>query len=215
MPGSYAGYSPKTARCVRTIFSTSATNAVELRRRPGVMRGEAERVAVDRELANRHRAELGRAVHQVLKIGRGELERRGPRVQLRRDAPARLAVAAAGRFERDGRGTIVEPARPHDRRRHVDVRVRRVDREVGAVDAVAEHFVAHGHRRPPCCGTVHPYGSGRVTASSRPSAPTALDVVHVLREIVQRIAAWRRPAHAQLERRALELGERRISTCIQ
>ena len=40
---------------------------------------------------------------------------------------------------------IVEAVRPHDRRRHVDVRVRRVDGEIRAVDAIAEHLVLHGH----------------------------------------------------------------------
>ena len=76
-------------------------------------------------------------------VRRRELERRwrAPDVQLRRDLPAR-----AGRLlERDGDRPLVEAVRPHDGRRHVDVRVRRVDAEVRAVHAVAVHLVLHRH----------------------------------------------------------------------
>ena len=45
-------------------------------------------------------------------------------------------------------GAIVESARPQKRRRHVHVRMRRIDAEIRAIDAVAEHLVAHHQRRP-------------------------------------------------------------------
>ena len=41
-------------------------------------------------------------------------------------------------LERDARRPVLEPARPHQRRRHVDVGVRGVDAQVGAVHAIAE-----------------------------------------------------------------------------
>ena len=165
---------------------------VQLRVGAGVMDGESECPRADRELADHDGPELCRTVHQVLQVRRGQLERvgdRSPRV-VRRPVPVyvelrrHLPMFTGRLLERDDRGSILEAVRPHQRRRHIDVRVVGVDRQIRAVDAIAVHLVLHGDER--------------------------VDVVHVLREVVQRIAARRRPAHSQLERRLRQLRERRF-----
>ena len=127
-------------------------------------------------------------------------------MQLRGHRPSAPGDARIRRRQRERHRAIVEPARPHDRGRHVHVHVRGVDRQVRAVDAIAEHLVAHRHAAP-----VFADGpAGRIGPRDRQLAavgPRGVHVVHVLREIVQRIAARRRYAHAQLERRVAELGE--------
>ena len=87
-------------------------------------------------------ADLGRAVHQVVQVGRGEDQRVVGREELRGDVP-RLA---GRRHELHPGGARSRAPRPHQRRRHVQVAVRGVDAEVGAVDAIAEHAVADHHR---------------------------------------------------------------------
>ena len=103
---------------------------------------ERPRLVCHVEGALREGAELGWAVHQVLKVRCRERERVRSRHQLRGHAPPR----ACGRIEADGHRTRIEAARPHESGRHVDVRVRAVDREVRAVDAIAEDAIAHAHR---------------------------------------------------------------------
>ena len=56
---------------------------------------------------------------------------------------AGVQPSPAGGRERDADRPRFEAARPHQRRRHVHVRVGRVDAEIGAVHAVAEHLVDH------------------------------------------------------------------------
>ena len=70
--------------------------AIELLVGARVMRRKPERAAVDRELPRRDRSELRRAVDEVLKVRRGELERRRAGMQLRRDGPPRLATPGSG-----------------------------------------------------------------------------------------------------------------------
>ena len=184
--------------------------AVELGIGAGVMEREAEGARADGELPHRDRTEFRGAVHQVLQVRRGELDAIGARrgaagVQLRGDLP----VHAGGLFERKRDRTIVEAARPHERRRHVDVRVRLVDGEVRAVDAIAEHFVLHRHRG----AMVRHAPAVRVGSHRRQLAPAVVSDVHVVdvfREIVERVAPGRRAAHAQLERAGAELGEGRL-----
>ena len=170
------------------------------------MHGDAERPIADGKLSHRHRPELDRAVHQVLEVRRGERERARARMELCGHGPC-AAGRARRRLERQRGRRIVESAGPHDRGGHVHVDVRDVDRQVGAVDVIAVDLVAHGdavgvraHRPPRRIG-------------SRDSQIVALGVhglhvVHVLREVVNRIAPGRRPAHAQFERGRAEAGKR-------
>ena len=178
---------------------------VELGGGAGVVQRETEGMAADGELADAARPELRRAVHQVLQVRRGELERRRAQVQLGRDLPAHPGRLLKG----DGDRTIVETVCPHDRRRHVDVRVRGVHREIGPVHAIAEHLVLHcdaaavsGH--VPAVG-IRPGGRQFAAVGGE-----GVHVVDVLREVMQRVTPRRRPAHAQLQRAAAELGERRL-----
>ena len=91
--------------------------------------------AVDRKRAQRKRAQLDRAVDQVVKIRGRKRSRIGRGMQLRRDLPLR------GRVERDTRRAPFEPARPHERRRNIQVRVGGVDREMRSIQR---------DRRRPC-----------------------------------------------------------------
>ena len=126
-------------------------------------------------------------------------------MQLRRDLPLRTGR----RSERQRGGTIVKAAGPHDRCRHVDVRMARIDRQVRPVDAIAIHLVLDGH-----AGRMGRYGpSGVVRPFEAQFAAVRIvrvDVVHVLREVVDRVAPGRRSAHPQLERRRGQLGKRRV-----
>ena len=95
------------------------------------------------------------------------------RMQLRRDGPG-AAGHARRRFERQRRRRIVEPARPHDRRGHVHVDVRRVDREIRAVDEIAEDLVPDRHRAAVRGhGPSGWIGPGRPPARGRPRPPRA------------------------------------------
>ena len=85
-------------------------------------------------------SELDRAVDQVLQVGRRERARIGRRMKLRRDLPRGRGL------ERDAHRTILESARPHQRRGNIDVRVRGVDRQIRAVELIAEDLVADAHR---------------------------------------------------------------------
>ena len=126
-------------------------------------------------------------------------------MQLRRDLPAH----AGGLLEADGHRPIVEPVRPHDRRRHVDVRVRGVDGEVGAIHAVAEHLVLHGD----AAAVSRHVPPVRVRPCRRQLAAVGregVDVVHVLGEVVERVASRRRAAHPQLERPVADVRKRRL-----
>ncbi len=170
-----------------------------------VVHGEPEDVAVDRELAHRDRAELDGAVHEVLQVRRRVLEGRRAWMQLRRDPP----LLPPRRLERQHGRAVVQAARPHDGRGHVQVKVGAVDRQVGAVHRVAVDPVAHGRRAAVPGG--HPAGGvGPRQRELRPVAAGHVHVVDVLREIVERVAPGRRPAHVQIERRAAEIRKRRF-----
>ncbi len=180
--------------------------AVELGVGARVMHGESEFGRIHRELADRHRTEFRGAVHQVLKIRRRELERRRSGVQLRGHFPLRT-----GRLhERQRHRPIVQPMGPHDRRRHVDVRVRRVDGQIRPVDGVPVHFVLHGDAAAMAAAHIPPVriGPRRLQLAAVPRE--GVHVVHVLREIVQRVAAGRRAAHPELERHRCKIRERRF-----
>ncbi len=113
----------------------------------------------------------------------------------------------AGGSNRTSIGAFVEPDRPQDGGGHVDVRVRGIHGEIGAVETVAEHPVGHFHgaavaRHRPLL---------RPRALQRQSAARAVagaEVEHVLRELVQGVAARRRTAHVQPERSRGHVGER-------
>ena len=158
------------------------------------------------ERAQRELAELGRAVHQVLEIGRGE--------RIRRPGPACSCVATLQRrsgrpLEAHRHRSTLHPARPHQRRRHVDVRMRAVDREVGAVDAVAEDAVLHPHGAR-VAGDVPLVRVGPRDGERLPRFVGDPHVEDVLRELVDRVAPWRRTAHAHLQRSRRHIGERDV-----
>ena len=87
--------------------------------------------------------------------------------------------------------------------------VRFVDGEIRAVDAIAVHLVAHCH----AAAVSRDIPSVRVGPRRLYPATVGADradVVHVLREIMKRIAAGRRSAHPQLERARFEIRKRRL-----
>src|SRR3546814_8091880 len=90
-------------------------------------------------LAQREIGKLGRAVHEILEIGRpkgvGGARRRG---QLSRDLP----VGAQG-MEGHADRAIVISHRPHEGRGAVEVRVGEVDLRIGAVAAMAVRSEEH------------------------------------------------------------------------
>jgi hypothetical protein len=96
--------------------------------------------AIHRERPQRKRTQLDRAVDQIGEIGRRKRPRIGGRMQLGRGLPR------GRRVERHTRGATFEPARPHERRRNIQMRVCRVDREMRSIQRVTEYFVAHAHR---------------------------------------------------------------------
>ena len=115
-------------------------------RRGGARRGSSLGVAgraaasltADLERPHRLRPELHRAVEQVGEVRRGEDERVVGRVELRGHRPGDVGR----RHERQPGGPRLERLRPHQRRRHVEVRLGGVDARVGAVDAIAEQAIA-------------------------------------------------------------------------
>ena len=98
---------------------------------------DAERMAVDRELADHDRAEFDGLSIRYCRLGAVNSNGVGPGwscVATRQSSPS-------GGSNRSDAGRSSRPLRPHHRRRHVDVGVRRIDGEVGAVERVAEHLV--------------------------------------------------------------------------
>ena len=158
---------------------------VELVVGPGMMQRQPERPPIDRKHAHPDRAELRGTVHQVFEVGGGEFQRLRAGMQLRGHAPG---LARRLRERHDDR-SILEPPRPHDCRRHVDVCVRLVDREVRAIQPIAVHLVCDGNgaavlRHIPAV-RVGPRRGELATAGKRP------DVVHIFREVVQRVVRTR------------------------
>ena len=181
--------------------------AIEVTVRAGLMRGEAERVPAQLELARDDGPELDRAVDEVLQVRRGELQGRRAGMELARHGP-RLGDTG-GLCQREGDGTVVHPARPHERRRNVHVEMTGVDGEIRAVDAIAEHLVTHDHRRP-VLGH-RPAGGIRARDVQRAAfGRDGLHVVDVLREVVERVPSRRRDGHPQLQRLRGEVGEARL-----
>ena len=153
------------------------------------MRREAKHPRPDGERFDRQAPNSTGLSMRYCRFGRGEFVRRRTRFELRRDLP----FCARGRLERRRGGPIVETARPHDRCRHVDVRVGGVDGQIRAVDPIAIDLVFDRHD-----ARVHrhaPAGIVRLLDSKLPAiCGVRIHVVDVLCEIVQRISSWRRPA---------------------
>ena len=136
-----------------------------------------------------------------MQIAGGEGPRIGGGMQLRRHLPVR------GRIERHADGPLLEAARPHQRRRNIDVRVSRIDAEIRAVDLIAEHLVADAHRAAVAADV--PLARIRtLDRQRRAGAVVHLDVVDVPCELVNGVSAGRRPRHHDLERARRHLGER-------
>ena len=87
---SKAGSSPNTARCFAHDSLESRRKPVGIRVAAVVMQRHAE-LAIDDERALRERAQLYRAVDQVVQVARGKRLRIGRGMQLRRDLPRRRA----------------------------------------------------------------------------------------------------------------------------
>ncbi len=202
------------ARLVRRILAVDlaflANNLLDVPDEPvelgvgtGVVQRQPERPVAGREPAARDRTKLCGAVHQVLKVRRGEFEGGRASLKLRGDLPGPVY----GRVEGHGDGAVVEAARPHDDRRHVDVRVGRIDREIRAVDVIAEDLVFDGDDAA-VVGNGPAVGIRPGRRNLAALATEGVDVVDVLREIMQRVPPRRRAAHSQLERRAAQLVER-------
>ncbi len=160
---------------------------------------------VDRELAQHEVAEVGRAVHQVVDVRRGEDQRIGRRKQLRGDAP----LLARRLHERHARGTLEPAARKHHRGGNVDVRVHVVDAEVGAVGAIAEHFVGEDDGAV-VAGDVPLMRIGTRRGDRLALAVGDRHVEHVLGKLVKRVAARRGARHPQLQRAGRHVREARL-----
>jgi hypothetical protein len=87
--------------------------------------------------------------------------------------------------------------------------VRRIDREKSTVDLVAENTILHADR---AVMAMHcPLVSIRAIEHERlPAAIKYAHIENISRELVQRIAAWRRSAHSDLERRGTRIRERHL-----
>ena len=176
-----------------------APEGSELGGRAVVVHGDTERrirgALPERERLQGELPHLARAVHQI-----GEIRCRirhlvRPRKQLRRHAPGRTGRT----LEVDGGGSVLEAPRPEQRRRHVDMRVSRVDAEIGAVHSIAEHAIGHAHRAV-VSGDVPAVGVRLGDRQRLAGAIGGPHIEHVLRELVQRVASRRGAAHAQPER---------------
>ncbi len=159
----------------------------------------------DRELAQRRGAELDGGIEQVLQVRCGEDVCVGRREELRERAPR----GAGRRHETHANVMVGERGRPEEDRRGVDVRVGVVDGEVGAVDVVAEEAVADGDRVSGRHDTPD-VGSEGLQCELCAVGRSGREGEEVLGELVGRVAAWRRPAHAHLERLARLRGEARL-----
>ena len=188
----------RRGRASRTMRSTSRAKASSSASVPvwctaRRTTGEPGRVG-DGEGPQAEGADLRGTVHQVLQVRRGEGERVAARQQLRADAPARRR-----RRRRSGRST----GRSSKPRAHISAAGMLMCAcvlsiaEVGAVDAIAEDPVGHAH------GAVVSGDVPLVRIRARDRQRRARGVGHahvedVLGELVQRVAAGRRAAHAQL-----------------
>ncbi len=156
----------------------------------------------DLEAADGLGAQLGRAVHQVLQVGRRERQRIARGKQLCRRHPRR----SFRRLERDAHSATVEPAGPQQRRRHVHVRVRRIDAEIRAVDVIAVNLVDDSYRAV-VAGDVPLIGARPRRRQRLSLAVERLQLEDVLGVFVQRVPARRRSTHARLERPGGQVGE--------
>ena len=171
--------------------------AVEVALAAGVVHGDAELGPVpgidgigDREGPLRERAHLGRAVEQVRQVGRREDEGIVGRIELRGHPPP-----AVGRgLEADGGRPVLEPVPPHEAGRHVQVGVSVVDREVGAIDAVAVDAVGEPDGAV-MAGHVPPRHRGADRLEGVAGAVGRPHLEHVLGEVVPRVASRRGGAH--------------------
>jgi hypothetical protein len=146
-------------------------------------------------------AQLGRTVDQVLEVGGRKRARIARRTQLGRDLPV------VGCVEGDACGSWLEPPRPHERGRNIQMRVRGVDRQVRAVDPIAEHFVANPHRSAVAADV--PLRRTGACHGQRPArAVIDLDVVDVLGELVDGVPPGRGARHHHFERSRRHVGER-------
>ena len=160
---------------------------------------------VDRELTQHEVAEVGRAVHQVVDVRRGEDQRIGGRKQLRGDAP----FLSWRLHERHARRPLEPAAREHQRGGNVDVRVHVVDAEIGAVGAIAEDLVGDDDGAV-VAGDVPLMRIGTRRGDRLALAVGDRHVEDVLRELVERVTAGRGARHPQLQRAGRHVRESRF-----
>ncbi len=134
--------------------------------------------------AQRERREFGGTVHEVLKAGCREPVGLVAGKQLGRNAPCALG----GWVECDLDGPVVEPRRPHECRRHVEVRVALIHLGVRSARPVGEERVSHAHgagmfRNVPGVG-IRSRNRQDVAGSVRDA-----NVGDVLGELVQRVSS--------------------------
>ena len=149
----------------------------------------------DGETPLHERAELRRAVEQILEVRRRERQRVIRRVELGRHPP----VASSRWLEPDGGRSPLEPHAPHQRGRHVQVRVRDVDPEIGPIDPVAEDFVGEPDS-PVVPGHIPPGHLGPHRVELVPVPVECPYLEDVLRKLVAGIAPGRCRAHTHAER---------------
>ncbi len=128
--------------------------------------------------------QLGRAVHQVVKIGCGEDKRMIGLKKLRRHPPAQRRR----RLELDADRALLQARHPHQRGRHIDMRMARIDSQVRPVDTVSENSVPHA--QSPIVTRHYPLVRRRPLHRERAADPVEhLDGKHVLGEFVPGVAA--------------------------
>ena len=165
-------------------------------------------VRLQRPCPQREVGKFGRAVHQILEVGRPERARTSrDRRQLGHDLPALIA-----RVEDDADRTIVIAARPHHRGGHVEVRMGRIDLRIGAVATIAVQRVADGHGAA-MLGHGPAIGIGAHDRERLARGVGGGDRIDVLRKFVERVASRGGARHPEFDRAGFQraIGDRDAS----
>ncbi len=166
-----------------------------------VVKGDAKGGVFDLPLGFGVRAQLDRTIHELFEIRGGP-----PAIGLLGEFAGDAPIGAGGDFEMQrGRG-VFESRRPNERGGQIEMSMSGIDGGIGTIDAIAIQGIFDDH--------------GGVLAGDGPAVRIRLldgermtrfvegaYVINVLGELVQRIAAGRRAAHAQLEGRIGYAGE--------
>ena len=153
-----------------------------------------------------------RSVNALSSIGLSTRYCRLAAVNVRGSAVGCSCVAT---FHCAGASNVTRAARASSPRAHISdggniqVRVRRVDREMRSVEVIAEHLVADAHRA--AMRRHIPLRRIRTLDAERPAgAVVDLHVVHIPRKFVDGVAPGRCARHHHLERARRHVGKRHL-----